>query len=95
MGRSTMLAASAIDKGARGALKSWLGWVAKNPLRLFEKQHFQSDHVIQPIDILPDGRENMCDGCPDITVHDGELVWSCRLEERLNFGGFVRTVPKA
>lgn len=21
----------------------------------------------------------MCDGCPDITVHGDELVWSCRL----------------
>jgi hypothetical protein len=37
----------------------------------------------------------MCDGCPDITVHNGELVWSCRLEERLKFGQFVRTVPRA
>ena len=54
----------------------------------------QSIVVIQPIDILADGRQNMCDGCPDITVHNGQLVWSCRLEECLNFGQFVRTVPK-
>jgi len=95
MGRSTMLAASAVDPGARKAFWNWLKWVAQKPARVFDRQHFQSVMFIQPIDILPDGRQNMCDGCPDITVHDGELVWSCRLEERLNFGGFVRTVPKA
>jgi hypothetical protein len=36
----------------------------------------------------------MCDACPDITVHDGELVWSCRLEEKLKYGDFVRGVRK-
>ena len=95
MGRSTMLAASAIDASARKAFSSWLKWVLQSPRRALQKQHFQSVMFIQPIDILPDGRQNMCDGCPDITVHEGELVWSCRLEERLNFGSFVRTVPKA
>jgi hypothetical protein len=37
----------------------------------------------------------MCDGCPDITVHDGQLVWSCRLEEQLKFGCWIRAVPKS
>jgi hypothetical protein len=50
--------------------------------------------IIQPVDILPDGRMNMCDACPDITVHEGELVWSCRLEERKAYGGFARGVPR-
>lgn len=91
MGRSTLAAAALIDPESRKALKTLLS----NPLRLFEKQHFQSIMFIQPIDVLPDGRQNMCDGCPDITVDKGELVWSCRLEERLKFGTFVRTVPRA
>jgi pyruvate-formate lyase-activating enzyme len=95
MGRSTLAAAALIDKGARKALRSWLGWVARKPGRLFQRQHYQSIMFIQPIDILEDGRQNMCDGCPDITVDKGELVWSCRLEERLKFGQFVRTVPRA
>ena len=89
-GRSTMAAAALIDGGARKALGSWLRsgeWL--------KKQYYQSIMFIQPIDVLPDGRQNMCDGCPDITVHNGELVWSCRLEERFRFGGFLRTVPKA
>jgi hypothetical protein len=50
--------------------------------------------VIQPIDFMPDGRQDMCDGCPDVTVHDGKLVWSCRLEEMNTFGSFVQTAPK-
>jgi hypothetical protein len=29
-----------------------------------------------------------------MTVWNGRLVWSCRLEEPLNYGGFVQTVPK-
>lgn len=94
MGRSAMLAGTLIDSGARAALRSWIGWGAWNPARLLKPQRVQSIMFIQPIDVLPDGRQNMCDGCPDITVHDGELVWSCRLEERLRFGSFLRTVPK-
>lgn len=55
----------------------------------------QSVTIIQPIDILPDGRQDMCDACPDLTVHNGELVWSCRLEECIHFGRFVQTLPSA
>lgn len=95
MGRSTMLGASLFDRQARKALGSWFSWVAKNPLRAFQTQYYQSIMFIQPIDILADGRQNMCDGCPDITVHDGELVWSCRLEEQFKYGNFLRTVPIA
>lgn len=56
--------------------------------------HCQSITIIQPIDLLPDGRQNMCDGCPDMTVWNGRLAWSCRLEECMRFGEFMRTVPR-
>jgi hypothetical protein len=36
---------------------------------------------IQPVDCLLDGRQNMCDSCPDLTVFKDRLVYSCRLEE--------------
>ena len=49
---------------------------------------------IQPGDCLENGDQSMCDGCPDITVHDDKLVWSCRLEELKEYGTFLRTVPK-
>ena len=61
---------------------------------MLEQQHLQSVLVIQPIDVLEDGSANMCDGCPDMTVHDGRLVWSCRLEEQRSFGQWVQAVPK-
>ena len=50
--------------------------------------------IIQPIDMMADGRTSMCDGCPDVTVHGGELVWSCRLEERLLFGAWLHATPR-
>lgn len=65
-----------------------------DPRLAFRPLHFQSIMIIQPIDLLPDGRQNMCDGCPDMTVWDNRLAWSCRLEECLNFGDFVRTASK-
>jgi hypothetical protein len=88
-GRS-MLAAATLDRGVARAGFAYL----RNPLRLFRRLHYQSVMIIQPIDLLPDGRQNMCDGCPDMTVWDGRLEWSCRLEEPVNLGGFVQTVPK-
>jgi hypothetical protein len=89
-----MLALSPFDRGLRSTLKGYLSHLRRRPLDLRKPLHFQSIMIIQPIDLLADGRQNMCDGCPDLTVHDGELVWSCRLEERLRFGNFIQTVPK-
>ena len=53
----------------------------------------QSIMFIQPVDFMANGEQSMCDGCPDITVHEDELVWSCRLEELKSFGTFLRSVP--
>jgi hypothetical protein len=33
-------------------------------------------------------------GCPDITIYEDRLVWSCRMEELINFGDWVRAVPE-
>jgi len=88
-GRS-MLLLSPFDKRIKKALFSYL----KNPLNIFRKLYYQSVMIIQPVDFLEDGRQNMCDGCPDITVWKGKLVWSCRMEEQLNFGHNLRSFPK-
>jgi len=66
----------------------------KNPLNIFKRLHYQSVMIIQPVDFMPDGRQSMCDGCPDITVWNGQLVWSCRMEEQLKFGHNLKTYPK-
>ncbi len=66
----------------------------RSPSLLFRRLHFQSIMIIAPVDVLADGRQNMCDGCPDMTVWNGDLAWSCRLEECIHFGQFTRTVSK-
>jgi hypothetical protein len=88
--RSAMILLWPFDKGLRTAAKR----IIKNPLRLFNKTYMQSVLFIQPVDFMENGDQSMCDGCPDITVHKDNLVWSCRLEELKNYGTFLRTVPK-
>lgn len=88
-GRS-MLATATLDRVVARAGFAYL----RNPLRLIQRLHYQSVMIIQPIDVLPDGRQNMCDSCPDMTVWNNRLAWSCRLEEPMNHGDFVQTVPK-
>lgn len=86
----SMLLMSVFDKKLRKTLFNFF----KNPLNIFRRLHYQSVMIIQPVDFLQDGRQNMCDGCPDITVWNGQLVWSCRMEEQLNFGRNVNAFPK-
>jgi hypothetical protein len=90
----TMLLLSPFDDGVKSIAKRWAGSLLANPLRLFRKMHFQSIMIIQPVDFLENGAQNMCDGCPDMTMWNGELVWSCRMEELKHFGCWVRTVPR-
>ncbi len=89
-----MFGLAPFDPVVRATAARWLSQLPLRPLDALRPLHFQSIMVIQPIDILPDGRQNMCDGCPDMTVHDGKLVWSCRLDECLQYGSFVQTVPR-
>jgi hypothetical protein len=93
-GRS-LLALGAVDPGLRKVAAAWLREVARNPFRMARPLHLQSVMIIQPVDVLEDGRQSMCDSCPDMTVHDGQLVWSCRLEERLKYGELMRMRPAA
>jgi uncharacterized protein (DUF952 family) len=88
-----MLLLSTLDPKLRGVARRWLAAGARRPSRLLEKLRFQSVMIIQPADIYEDGRQNMCDGCPDMTVWNDRLVWSCRLEEPERFGDFVQMVP--
>ncbi len=82
------------DKGIRKAMKNYFKALAQNPRAFFSRVHFQSIMIIQPADVYSDGRISMCDGCPDITVWNDKLVWSCRMEEQMRWGENVRLVPK-
>ncbi len=89
-----MLALSVFDPRLRTIARRWLVAGARRPSRLLERLRFQSVMIIQPADVYADGSQNMCDGCPDMTVWNDRLVWSCRLEEPERFGDFVQMVPK-
>jgi len=81
------------DRGLRRILRHWLQSSFKNPPSLFRRIHLQSVMIIQPADIQDDGRLNMCDGCPDITVWEDKLIWSCRMDELSHFGCYLRAFP--
>jgi len=93
MAKLTAFLVGLVDKKMRRIFFRILGETLRNPMNLFRRAYFQSLMAIQPITILPDGRQDMCDACPDITVHQGRLVWSCRLAELEQFGCFVTSVP--
>ena len=93
LGRS-MLLLSGFDEGVKHIAGAYVKSVLGNPFNAFKKLHYQSVMIIQPVDFLENGSQNMCDGCPDVTLWNGELVWSCRMEELKHFGCWVRTVPK-
>ncbi len=93
-GRSMLLGFSPIDEGVRNAAASWARHAAGNPWSLTERLRFQSVLIIQPIDMMPTGEMSMCDGCPDMTVHEGRLVWSCRLDELQTHGCFLTAAPR-
>jgi hypothetical protein len=82
------------DAAVRKAWKKRLGDVLRNPLRLFEKVYVQSIGIIQAPDVLEDGRADMCDSCPDITIYEGKFINSCRMDEYRLFGGFLTVVDK-
>lgn len=94
-GRSALATTWTVDRGMRRAAKNWLSSMVRHPVDAMKKQYFQSVVCIQPIDLLEDGRDNMCDGCPDITIHEGKLVWSCRLEEYRQFGTLLQASPRS
>ena len=85
---------SFIDKGLSKALGNYFKAFIRNPKAFYSRIYFQSVMIIQPVDILDNGSMNMCDGCPDITVHDNKLVWSCRMEELFKYKDWMRAVPK-
>jgi hypothetical protein len=92
-GRS-LLGLAALDPQLRKTARRWLTACRRGCARPTDRLHFQAVMIIQPIDILADGRQSMCDGCPDVTVWNGRLVWSCRLEEPVRYGNFVQTVRR-
>jgi Radical SAM superfamily/4Fe-4S single cluster domain len=82
------------DPKIRSAWGQWIKDVFRHPGRLFSSLFVQSIGIIQAPDVLPDGRADMCDSCPDITYFEGKLVNSCRMDEYRLFGGFLSVTDK-
>ena len=78
-----------MDGEIRKTVFSFLGACLKNPLHLFKKVSIQSLLILQPQDVLPSGKQDLCDGCPNKTIHNGQLVSMCRSEEFISFGDMV------
>jgi hypothetical protein len=83
------------DKTLRQAARNWFNTVVRRPARLFDSLYVQSIGIIQAPDLQPDGRADMCDSCPDMTVYDGTLINSCRMDEYRLFGGMLSVVERA
>lgn len=94
MGKVASFFGGLVDKKMRSIFFSLLGRMLTNPANFFRPAYLQSFMIIQPVNFEADGRQDMCDSCPDITVHEGKLVWSCRLEEMNNYGVFLHTAPR-
>ncbi len=93
-GRLTLLL-SGFDPLVRRALWAYIKTIARNPRRLLKPLLVQNVSVVQPVDILKSGEQDNCDGCPNKTLWNDQLVSVCRVEEYRRFGGPVWTVPKA
>ena len=78
------------------AFRAYLGDAMRNPARLFHPVYVQSIGIVQAPDIMPDGRADMCDSCPDMTVFDGQPINSCRMDEWRLYGSYLQPqMPKA
>jgi hypothetical protein len=82
---------SLFSKGLRKVFFRWL----INPALWTKRLYLQNFTIIQPVDILEDGRIGMCDGCPDSMVYQGRLIWKCRLDELNKFGSFIHCAPRS
>jgi hypothetical protein len=77
---------SLLDKSVRRAFFKFLGYALIKPWRFFYPVNAFGIGIVQAPDMLPDGRIEMCDDCPDMCVFEGKLVNSCRLDEHRKFG---------
>lgn len=90
-----LFAFGVIDRQIRHAFFSFLVSLIGNPLRIFEKVSVQSLLILQPQDVLPSGKQDLCDGCPNKTYHNGTLVSMCRKEEFIRFGDTITLKKRA
>jgi len=89
-----IFAAALLDPTVRQAARKYWGAVTRSPGQVTDGVYLQSYGIIQGPDLLPDGRADMCDSCPDITIYDGKFINSCRMDEYRLFGGFLSVTER-
>jgi len=85
---------SLVDKGVRSAHGKFWRALVRNPLLLFKSMYVQTVGIIQAPDLLDDGRIDMCESCPDVTIWNNRLVHSCRLDEWRLYGNYATPIPR-
>jgi molybdenum cofactor biosynthesis enzyme MoaA len=83
-----------LDKGIRATSGKFWREVLRHPAELFRPLYVQSIGIIQGPDLLEDGRVDMCESCPDMTVWNGKLVYSCRMDEWRLYGNYITVQPR-
>jgi hypothetical protein len=82
------------DATIRACVGKRLKSLFKHPLQIFSPVKLQTIGIIQAPDVQKSGLADMCDSCPDMTVYDGKLINSCRMDEYRMFGGLVSILEK-
>ena len=88
-GKAAALFLGIADPQLRRAFGRYVRAVAGDPRLLFRRLHIQTINVEQPFDILPNGEQDHCDGCPNKTLWEDRLVSACVLEEYRRYGTSV------
>ncbi|MBW2277943.1 MAG: radical SAM protein, partial [Deltaproteobacteria bacterium] len=91
-GRAALLL-GVLDRHMRRVAGRYLHTMLRHPLELRKRLHVQTISAVQPVDVLPTGECDTCDGCPNRTFWNGRLIAACRAEEYRMFGAPVQLVP--
>lgn len=82
------------DREVRRAFRNYVRAAVRNPAFLFRRVHAQSIILLQPVDVLPSGEMDLCDGCPNKTYWQGRMISSCSLESYLKHGAPLVALPR-
>jgi hypothetical protein len=83
-----------VDRCLRSAFQRHIHRIFRQPSRLFQSLYIQNIVVMQPHDVLANGEQDECDGCPNKTYWQGRLVSECRQEDYRCYGRPIVSIPK-
>jgi hypothetical protein len=84
-----------VDREILKSFGRYMTYIIRHPMHLFAWLHVQTLVVMQPLDILDNGEQDLCDGCPNKTYWNGRLVSECRMEEHIRYGRVLTLAKKS